>query len=224
MEVILVHGVPGCGKSPLARRKAIEWATATRYPILFVDPANVWTFKDIPHAKNIAEVIKAFQAGRSVAWGPDDPEDFDQFCGIALRNGKCIILVDELRYYANAHYCAKNLVLLARTYRHRSVGLSFVTQRINDLHSDVRPCLTEIYTGRCTAPRVLDYLASELGIKPQEVVTLPRNTFLLTREGFDDGQSERVQPSVPEDNGGHADPVHADPVHGEIASVPTALP
>lgn len=183
LGVYLIHGIPKCGKSPRARRIAVGMSMAHQIPLCVIDPARVWTFADMAHVdvKQAAEMLKH---GRHCAVSDPDPDRIDWLAGEVGKFGRCVLLVDETRFYASQYYVSANLVILARTFQHLKLGLVFVTQRINDIHGDVRSCVTEVHTGRCTSPRILKYLAQEQGLNPGKVKALPVNAFYVQREGF----------------------------------------
>lgn len=184
IDCIAITAIPGAGKSPRARAIAHRWGIDNGKAIIVSDPAHVWTWADVPHYTAKEGVDRAFNGKESVALGTQDPAVIGAVCKKAADHGSVILVFDELRYFGSVHNAIRDLVILSRTFRHRRVGLIFVTQRINDIHSDIMSCVTEVHVGRVIAPRALDYLAKEFSFNPESLRKLPENVFEVHREGF----------------------------------------
>lgn len=185
---ILLHGIPGCGKSTRARELAARASKETGWPILVHDPARAKVWADLPHAETLDEALQALYKRRDhVAYSTNDPPLVDRLAAALLECGGAVFVLDELRVVSTAHSAPRNLVLLARQWRHaggRGVRLLMLTQRINDCAGDLISACARIDTGRCSAPRILDYLESEFALGRAQVQALPRGEFISTSMGF----------------------------------------
>ena len=180
---VLVHGVPGCGKSTDLRSRYFAVAASTGWPLVIHDPALTKAWKDIQHVEALGEVTGA-AFGRGVHVAFKNPDHVAPLCLAAMKCGRIILILDELCFVSNAHVAPKPLIELARTWRNCEVALGMGTQWINDCPTTVVAAVSRLRTGRCASPRILEYLRQSYGLDPEVVKALKRGEFLETILGF----------------------------------------
>jgi hypothetical protein len=180
-------GIPGAGKTTLARRHACELAAAERKPIVFVDSAGVANFEDVQHARSLKDLVRlVWIDGQHAAWIPSSSEDVEQLVGQVAARGSVVLLVDEAAFWlSSSRGRGGGLLRLMRAHRHARVHLLLTTQHLSgDVPQEALSCAPDLYVFRCTSPAVLDRLEREYGVNRREVSCLTRGEFLHLSTSF----------------------------------------
>ena len=182
---ITVAGMPGQGKSELAR------ALALGSPRVFMfDPMD--QYGDVAHAVRVVP-----------AKGLDEKEALEPLAARAMREGNVLLIVEEAEIALGEPYSGilpemKALVLRGRN---RGVGLVAVTRRVANLSKTVFGLSEHVFLFKHFAPNDLEYLNRFIGKEWGLVVSeLPEWHFLH----YSNGQVDRMPPLDVPGKGLHA--------------------
>jgi hypothetical protein len=179
-------GIPGSGKTTLAKQHLARLVVETGWPALVLDSTGVDQLKDVRHARSIREVIEwVWGAGEHAAYLPNDAQEVDRLVAACLDPGRVNLLVDEAHTWLSARRgLAGPLLRLMRAHRHAHANVLLTTQHLSgDIPQEALSCAPRLYVFRCTAPAVLDRLRAE-GLDPAQVQVLDRWKFMEHYSGF----------------------------------------
>lgn len=186
-RAVMVVGCPGSGKSTLALKLAFEEAERTLLPVLVLDPGRVTTF-NVPRLERVDDLralaYRVWEEGGHTVYSPAGEADFERIFKLVYKLGNVILLVDEWRFFANAFKVPLPAVLVTRVLRHLNVAVIGTTQSYADVNRSISSIMAELRVGRCTAPRDLERLREDFGLKPEEIGTLPQWEFRQVKVGF----------------------------------------
>ncbi len=186
-RAVMVVGCPGSGKSTLALKLAFEEANRTLLPVLVLDPGRVSTF-DIPSLQRVEDLrglaYSVWKQGAHTVFTPKNEDEFGAVFKLIHELGNVVLLPDEWRFFANAFKVPLPAVLVTRVLRHLNVAIVGTTQSYADVNRSISSIMNELYVGRCTAPRDLERLREDHGLKPEEIGNLPKYEFRPVKVGF----------------------------------------
>jgi hypothetical protein len=180
-------GIPGAGKTTLARRHACELSAAEKKPILFLDSAGVANFEDVQHARTLKDLAHlVWTRGEHAAWIPTSSEEVEALVHLVAARGSIVLLVDEAAFWlSSSRGRGGGLLRLMRAHRHARVHLLLTTQHLSgDVPQEALSCAPDLYVFRCTSPVVLDRLEREYGVERRKVSCLTRGEFLHLSTSF----------------------------------------
>jgi len=184
-RAVLICGCPGSGKTTKALEIAREEVGRLGFPLLALDPGRVKQLEDIPEAENIRELVYAvWDRGVHTRYCPESDAEWDKVWSLLRKLGRCIVLVDEARYFMSAHRLSLPAVLATRILRHLKVSVILTTQSYGDIPRGIASVAGELYVYRCTAPRDLERLKEDHGLDPAEVAALPQYQAKYVKVGF----------------------------------------
>lgn len=179
-----VYGYIGCtgsGKTFLAVTHA---RARGRFAVL--DYGASRSFLDWrPRVNDSSSLLASLRKGFCPVWTPQEPDDVGELCE-TLRTQKLSVslLHDEAWYVWSAHHTTKGVGAWLRTTLHHGGDGYYTSQRYGDLSGDAHAVTDILHVFRCTAPRDLQRLATERGMDPRQVSTLPKFHCLPVRSGF----------------------------------------
>lgn len=178
-------GAPTAGKTTLALHNLRHDILETRRPALVVDSQSVGTLAHVPHVATVREAItKVWKEGTHAAIVPESVEQVSALAGACRRGKRVHILIDEARYWMNAHSITPELSRLMRVWQHSEITVHLTSQRLEDIHQDAIACTTRLYAFRCVAPRTLERLQKDFGMNPDEISQLPRGEYKVWDASF----------------------------------------
>jgi len=181
----MICGCPQSGKTTKALDLARQAALLTGFPILALDPGRVAQLEDIPEAESFRELVySVWDRGVHSRICPESEASWDRVWQAVRRLGRCIVLVDEARFFVNAFKLSLPAVQATRILNHLQVSLILTTQSYGDIPRSLSSVATELWVFRCTAPRDLERLREDHGLDPAEVAALPKWSFKYVKVGF----------------------------------------
>ena len=181
----LICGCPQSGKTTKALELARQEALETGFPVLALDPGRVRQLEDIPEAESFRELVYAvWDRGTHSRICPESEESWNRVWTAIRKLGRCIVLVDEARFFVNAFKMSLPAVLATRVLNHLRVSIILTTQSYGDLPRSLSSVATELHVFRCTAPRDLERLREDYGLDPAEIAALPQYTCKVVKVGF----------------------------------------
>jgi hypothetical protein len=180
-------GIPGAGKTTLARQHAAELSRAECKPILFLDSAGVSNFEDVPHARSVSELCQGiWHRGEHTAYMPRTAEEVEEIVECVSEGGETVFLIDEAAFWlSSSRGRGGGLLRLMRAHRHACVHLLLTTQHLSgDVPQEALSCAPDLYVFRCTSPVVLDRLEREYGVDRRQVSCQTRGAFLHLTTSF----------------------------------------
>lgn len=142
-------GVPGCGKSFLALRRA----AALGKPCLALDCRSMLPPECAPEVYSLDGAIRrVFDQGESVRFKPRTVGELDGAFAAARKIGKrfpVTILVDETFVFLSAGYCPPILEDCCRTQRGLDLHVYMTTQQPQDVPSKIRNCASAAFVFKC---------------------------------------------------------------------------
>jgi len=96
-----------------------------------------------------------------------------------------VMLVDEIRFYANPRHVSQPMVELARRERHAKVSLGYTTQSYSDVSRDLNCVIDDFFLFRHVSIQDLDEIERRWGKETRaEVETLPPRKYVHRKVGF----------------------------------------
>lgn len=185
-------GVPGAGKTWLARAHSIEHIDRTGWPCIVVDPIGEsdvdvggWESQGFVRVESARDVLRAYVAGCCVVWTPAEMREADAVFAAIGKRGRCVLVVDEAwRFLGSSSTRESPLLALMRTHRHRSVRVLLTAQHVGaDVPQAALACAPEFFVFRTTSTTSLKRLA-ELGIATSRLGSLARGRFVRFSEAM----------------------------------------
>lgn len=174
MPVSLYLGIPGSGKTTLARTRAAEDIRRTGLPCLILDSEGANNLSDIPAAPDVRTVLYTLYGhGRNIRYIPKDEDDVERLAA-GVRAGRGVVfLVDEFGYWASCRKILPSITRILRGHRHSSIYLHATTQYLSDLAPLALQCYDELYVFRNQSARGLERLRDEYSLDEALVQNLP---------------------------------------------------
>lgn len=142
-------GVPGCGKSFLALRRA----AALGKPVIALDCRSMLPPECAPEVHTLdAAIRRVYDQGESVRFRPRTVGELDGAFAAARRIGKRFpisILLDESFVFLTAYYCPPALEDCCRTQRGLDLHIFVTTQQPQDIPARVRNCASAAFVFKC---------------------------------------------------------------------------
>lgn len=183
----MLVGCPGSGKSKVALRLALQEVNRTGYPLVIVDPARAWNFKQFPHAETRRELADlVWRDGKIAAYTPETPEDFIELMKGVRGGRRVILLVDELAdCIPNAGKIPHAILILIRWWRHLDIAaIIATTQCYRDVGSKLKNNVTRWKIFRIPPGPDQDDLCRDFRIKPEQLEALQEEEFIEVTTGF----------------------------------------
>lgn len=185
--VHIFHGCPGCGKTEAALGMCLRARKSQPTPaMLIIDPQRAYNFANFAETtpKLIWDEIYTKRLIRKIT--PSNEDEFDWIMrGVCGALTDTLVIIDEMRHYANSHYVSRNFSLACRQYRHCKLGLYLTTQHLSDIHAEITSCRTRIYHYKSDSPRILDRVEREYGIARERIVKLGVGQCIIQSGGFE---------------------------------------
>jgi hypothetical protein len=179
-------GTTQMGKTHKAVNDALATQRVTLQPLLIVDSQGAKNFRDIPHEQTLDRVIERTWGDEEeaplVVWTPTDEDrdegDFEKLMGAVREAGHCILLIDEVSFWASS----PRLRTLFRVWAHAEVTLLVTAQNVGmDLSQSLLACNPRLFLFRITGPRSLEWGLKWLGLDPVEVRAFPPYHYIDRR-------------------------------------------
>lgn len=180
-------GVPGSGKTTLAKAHALAESRRNGCPVLVLNSEGVAQFEGFPTTRSRRAAIRAVWGSRaSCALIPAGAADVRAVIAAAHNPGRINLLIDETSAWLSARSGASaELLALMRAHRHAGLNLYLTTQHLTgDVPQAAFSCAPHVYIFRCTAPAVLERIERTWGIEPGRVRKLRQFQYLHVYEGF----------------------------------------
>jgi hypothetical protein len=143
-------GVPGCGKSFLALRRA----AALGKPVIALDCRSMLPPECAPEVHTLpAALRRVFDLGESVRFRPRTVPELDGAFAAARKVGKrfpVTIIFDEPFVFLSANYCPPVMEDCCRTQRGLDLHIFLTTQQPQDIPARVRNCASAAFVFKCT--------------------------------------------------------------------------
>lgn len=198
MPVSLYLGIPGSGKTTLARRRAGEEVSKYNLPCLVLDSEGANNLADIPRAMTLQDVFDRLYNGRqNVRYMPEGEEDVERLAAGVRAGRNLVFLIDEFGYWASYRKILPSIARILRGHRHANIYLHATTQYLSDLAPLALQCYDNLYVFRNQSARGIERLQDEYLIPPEKIQNLPPGDCIHLQKWNPPGEMEILHVFAP---------------------------
>jgi hypothetical protein len=184
-------GKSRCGKTTKAVELANETSRATGYPKAVMDLGAAASFKHLPHAVNVDEVLTSLYVKREDAriWTPETPETRAKFFKAVHAWGAVILVLDEVWNICSSYYVDEDFVTLSNQYAHGHLGtvyLYYTAQRIIYINPKLYAAINKWLIYKSAKGAEQDTLYRLFGVDPKINQALGRGQYEEFSDAFED--------------------------------------
>lgn len=191
MTVSLYFGIPGTGKTTLARRRVADDIRRLGQPALVIDSEGARNLADIPAAKTVEEaILTLYRDRRHVRFTPETEEEIDRLAFKARAGRDVIVMIDEFGYWASFRKVVPGIARILRGHRHSGITFHATTQYLSDLAPLVIQCYDDLFIFRNQSARALQRLSDEYQLDPAKVQNLPPGKYLHVQKWTAPGEAQ----------------------------------